>query len=525
MKYDVFISYRRDGGDKYARTIQQALEKQFRVFLDFDELEDGVFDQRIIDAISESPVFLLILSKGALDRCVNENDWVRKEILQAVKCGCHIVPVTIIGDNFNKLPEELPEELRRAVGSHQFSQLHMETLFKESMAKLVKTRIAPYIHNEHFDTGAEIHIEADADCLLFHFKKIQCPIREGVDNVVRLKRGKHKLEFVSLEYEDIKDQQVLEIPYEDYTDFIEVKMKDRIETKRKSVEEDTKRKIIKAQEIKTKQCNIQYKFSAGTNMGLIPKSNNDNFLVCPDLFSSTWIIPQGNGYINQGDFGSLLVVADGENHTGMVASAIAVETVQEKFVPESLELIIDNPSEISQFMINVLKTADLTIKNRSMSNKSEKGIYTSIVIAYALGNKLYLCWCGNCRCYVLNRTLGLILLSKDHTKIQELVDKGAITQDQVNNHPLSKVITRCLGDNGKQAQPEVRIYELHDDDIIMLCSDGLYSVCDEIQILDTMAKYNEDLMECKNELISLALSNGGYDNVTVALLKVMINKI
>ena len=70
-KYDIFISYRREGGDKYARTIQQALEKQYRVFLDFDELKDGVFDQRIIDAITESPVFLLILSRGALDRCVN----------------------------------------------------------------------------------------------------------------------------------------------------------------------------------------------------------------------------------------------------------------------------------------------------------------------------------------------------------------------------------------------------------------------------------------------------------------------
>lgn len=83
-KYDIFISYRREGGDKYARTIQQALEKQYRVFLDFDELKDGVFDQRILDAINESPVFLLILSKGALDRCVNEKDWVRQEILQAV---------------------------------------------------------------------------------------------------------------------------------------------------------------------------------------------------------------------------------------------------------------------------------------------------------------------------------------------------------------------------------------------------------------------------------------------------------
>lgn len=150
MKYDIFISYRRDGGDKYARTIQQALEKRYRVFLDFDELEDGVFDQRIIDAINNSPVFLLILSKGALDRCVNEDDWVRQEILQAIKSGCHIVPVTIVEDNFEGIPSDLPKELQHAVGQHQFSELQMKTLFKESMEKMVKSRIAPYVHRKNF---------------------------------------------------------------------------------------------------------------------------------------------------------------------------------------------------------------------------------------------------------------------------------------------------------------------------------------------------------------------------------------
>lgn len=154
IKYDIFISYRREGGDKYARTIQQALEKQYRVFLDFDELKDGVFDQRIIDAINESPVFLLILSKGALDRCVNEDDWVRQEILHASKSGCHIVPVTI-DDTFDGLPASLPEELRSIVRQHQFSELQMKTLFKASMGQLIHDRIAPYVHREDVDINKD----------------------------------------------------------------------------------------------------------------------------------------------------------------------------------------------------------------------------------------------------------------------------------------------------------------------------------------------------------------------------------
>ena len=141
-KYDVFISYRRDGGDKYARNIQLELEKRYKVFLDFDELKDGVFDERIMAAINEAPVFLLILSKGALDRCVNEDDWVRKEILYAQKCHCHIVPVTI-DEPFEGPSDDLPDEIKVVLGAHQVTELQMRTLFKASMEELERYRIEP----------------------------------------------------------------------------------------------------------------------------------------------------------------------------------------------------------------------------------------------------------------------------------------------------------------------------------------------------------------------------------------------
>lgn len=255
VKYDVFISYRREGGDKYARTIQQALEKQYRVFLDFDELKDGVFDQRIIDAISESPVFLLILSKGALDRCVNEDDWVRQEILQAVKSGCHIVPVTI-DDTFEGLPASLPEELRRAVGQHQFSELQMKTLFKASIEQLVRNRIEPYINSEEIESGAEIHIETDADCDMFRFKKLIKALPPNEDNIVYLKPGKHKIEFISHEYSDVKESMLLDIPYENYSDSITVTLLPQIQNKKeeeaakRKAEEEAKRK---AEELRKKE--------------------------------------------------------------------------------------------------------------------------------------------------------------------------------------------------------------------------------------------------------------------------------
>ena len=84
-KYDIFISYRRDGGRDIARPIKLELEKHgYSVFLDFDELKDGSFNQKIKDAIASAPIFIVILSSHALDRCSNQDDWVRQEIEYAI---------------------------------------------------------------------------------------------------------------------------------------------------------------------------------------------------------------------------------------------------------------------------------------------------------------------------------------------------------------------------------------------------------------------------------------------------------
>lgn len=244
MQYDIFISYRREGGKSYARTIKPELEKRgFRVFLDFDELDDGVFDKRIMDAINEAPVFLLILSRGALDRCINEGDWVREEILHAEKTRRHIIPVEV-DKTFRSIPQNIPEEIRQVLGAHQFSQIDTETLLQESIDKLVNKRIIPYVRKDlqkvllNRQIGAEIHIETDANCILYRFKEQIATICSGtdVDNIVFLKPGKHKLTFVSSEYPDVKIKQVLNIEPNIYSDFLDISFKEMISEKRKEVE-------------------------------------------------------------------------------------------------------------------------------------------------------------------------------------------------------------------------------------------------------------------------------------------------
>ena len=142
-KYDIFISYRRSGGQDLARMLKESLTaKGYNTFLDFDGLKDGYFDEKIMRAIDEAPVFILILSKGSMARCVDENDWVRKEIEYALSKGKQIIPVDP-NHEFDGFPEDMSAELKDKVGQHQFSLLDTTQLYRESLNKIVRERIAP----------------------------------------------------------------------------------------------------------------------------------------------------------------------------------------------------------------------------------------------------------------------------------------------------------------------------------------------------------------------------------------------
>lgn len=102
--YDAFISYRRENGFFVAQTLRdKLLEKGIRAYLDHEELQSGDFNERLYEAIENSRCFVLVLPPNALDRCVNENDWVRKEIVRAIELKKVIIPVLCAGFSW---PEE-----------------------------------------------------------------------------------------------------------------------------------------------------------------------------------------------------------------------------------------------------------------------------------------------------------------------------------------------------------------------------------------------------------------------------------
>ena len=144
MAYDIFISYRRRGaGAGVAGELQAKLENRgFKVFLDVDEIGSGHFPDQIRQAIGECKDFILVLAPGTLDHCVEEGDWVRREIEEAEQLGKNIVGVALPG--FVMPPSEtLPSSLRDIPTRQVFLWTHeyRTASFEKIEENLVSTRL------------------------------------------------------------------------------------------------------------------------------------------------------------------------------------------------------------------------------------------------------------------------------------------------------------------------------------------------------------------------------------------------
>ncbi len=169
-KYDIFISYRRDGGAQYARILQLMLiQRGYKVFLDYDELTDGVFSEKIKAAIKDASVFMLVLSKGALLRCANDGDWVRQEITLAIEQNKHIVPIN--PDNgFDGIPDGVPGFMSETIGSLQHSEISFGQALGATIDLMITNRLVPTLgarqsrerKDEDFDAAQESLRRQDA---------------------------------------------------------------------------------------------------------------------------------------------------------------------------------------------------------------------------------------------------------------------------------------------------------------------------------------------------------------------------
>jgi protein phosphatase len=270
---------------------------------------------------------------------------------------------------------------------------------------------------------------------------------------------------------------------------------------------------------------VSFKMFAGTNIGL-RENNEDNFTVCPNLMLNEWVVPADTGQaLSLGERGCIMVVADGMGgqNAGEVASAIAIDTVRELFSPTKLPTqILEDSEQINSYLKRVITEADVRIKQHAHNDPSTEGMGSTIVMVWVVRDVAYVAWLGDSRAYSYLPDKGIGRLSKDHSYVQTLVDAHKLTDEEAMNHPNSNIITRSLGDTAQRAKADVASYQLQNGEVILLCSDGLCGVCRDAVIGHIIESNYDNLQLCKEQLTQAALAAGGSDNITIALLRVMM---
>ena len=216
--------------------------------------------------------------------------------------------------------------------------------------------------------------------------------------------------------------------------------------------------------------------------------------------------------------GDVFVVCDGMGgHVGgQVASTIAVESVIEYFSSEEKPNIFIAINEAINF-------ANRRIIEKWAEQPELKGMGTTLVLIVIQNGELYLGHVGDSRAYLFTDK-KLHRITKDHSYVQGLVDSGIITDDEAEQHPRKSELTRALGIR-QDVEPTIvnRPLQLKNEDMILMCSDGLSGLVNDPTIEQALAK-NEAVSKTGKDLIDMALNAGGHDNITLHLFRVTNSK-
>jgi PPM family protein phosphatase len=206
----------------------------------------------------------------------------------------------------------------------------------------------------------------------------------------------------------------------------------------------------------------------------------------------------------------VFVVADGMGgaQAGEVASKIAIETF-ERDLPEA-----GSPEER---LGDCVREANRRIYEVSRAEHEHAGMGTTLTAAYLDDSDLSIAHVGDSRAYLF-RAGELSMLTRDHSLVAELVERGKLTVEQAAEHPQRSVITRALGPDPK-VQVDTWTYPVRAGDVLLLCSDGLTSMLGDAQIARVLDSA-PSLQRAAEELIAQANDAGGRDNITVVLFRV-----
>jgi PPM family protein phosphatase len=225
---------------------------------------------------------------------------------------------------------------------------------------------------------------------------------------------------------------------------------------------------------------------------------------------------EDNLFADANEHRGIFIVADGMggHAAGEVASEMAVQTITRELADVNDLTRADAPSRVSEAM----RLANRTVYQRTVSEVEKLGMGTTASAMLLSDTHYIIGHVGDSRIY-LSREGQLKQLTRDHSLVQEQVDAGLLTPEQARRHPQSNVITRCIG-MGSEIEPDILQGTAQVGDVFLLASDGLTGMVDDRRISSLLlSKASPERIV--NALIAEANNNGGIDNITAIVVKVL----
>lgn len=236
---------------------------------------------------------------------------------------------------------------------------------------------------------------------------------------------------------------------------------------------------------------------AKTDKGIVRESNQDAYAVGEFSDEVVWS-----------------VVCDGMGGAagGNIASALAVKVISDKINASYRENMKD--ASIKNMLDSALTAANIEVYDFSVVKPELQGMGTTVVCAIVRDNQAYIAHAGDSRAYVVNRD-EITQITTDHSMVQDLLSKGKITSEEAENHPNKNIITRAVGVD-KSIKIDFAQVDLNDDDVLLLCTDGLSNYVSNNEILEIMSDGKH--YAYADRLVNKANNNGGGDNITVVII-------
>ena len=234
-----------------------------------------------------------------------------------------------------------------------------------------------------------------------------------------------------------------------------------------------------------------------TDQGRIRKNNQDSFSIIENNANNVLaIVCDGIGGARHGDWASNLVC----------------EKLAESFCDSSA---FSGKQSAKKWFKTNLQAVNELIYERSLLSADCRGMGTTAVGLICYKNGILVANCGDSRCYQYEKE-ELSQVTSDHTVIADLICQGAITAEEARTHPKRHILSRAIG-----ADNEVKIdfFDVAGEaEFVLLCSDGLTGLVSDEEIKKVLGKRGNCEKKAK-ELLEIANNKGGYDNITVVLLK------